>query len=148
MKSHLEIGRSGEEIAREFLKERGYRIVAMNFIAPIGHTRSGRILTGEIDLIAYDTSADPQILTFIEVKTRRREIFASPESAVDKRKRKKIIRTARVYRRILGLSDAPCRFDVVSIIAPDKQNIEIRLFKGFFEIGPRTELFNTQGLRI
>lgn len=141
MKSHLEIGRSGEEIAREFLKEQGYRIVAMNFIAPIGHTRSGKILTGEIDLIAYDTSIDPQILTFIEVKTRSREIFASPESAVDKRKRKKIIRTARVYRRLLGVSDAPCRFDVVSIIAPDHQNVEIRLFKGFFEVGSRFESF-------
>ncbi|MGE0101465.1 MAG: YraN family protein [Blastocatellales bacterium] len=113
----------------------------MNFIAPIGHTRSGRILTGEIDLIAYDTSVYPQMLTFIEVKTRRREIFAAPESAVDKRKREKIIRTARVYRRILGLSGAPCRFDVVSIIAPDNQNFEIRLFKGFFEIGSITEPF-------
>ncbi len=41
--TNVEIGRRGESIAVEFLENKGYRVVALNF-------RAGR---GEIDIIAW-----------------------------------------------------------------------------------------------
>ncbi|MFN2482047.1 MAG: hypothetical protein ABR554_11360, partial [Pyrinomonadaceae bacterium] len=37
---------------------------------------------------------------------------------VDLRKQRQITRAARAYRRLLGLRDAPHRFDVVAVILP------------------------------
>src|SRR5574341_95760 len=114
--SHLALGEFGERLAVEYLQRQGYRVVATNFITPIGHSLTGRQITGEIDIVAYDESAQPFTLAFIEVKTRSSSEIAAPEAAVDVRKQRQIIRSARVYRRITDVSDEPYRYDVVSVI--------------------------------
>jgi putative endonuclease len=129
---HLELGERGEEIASEFLQERGYRIVAANFIAPIGTGRNGRRITGEIDLIAYDQTVKPFVLTFVEVKTRSSAEFAVPESAIDVRKRWHIVRASRVYRRMLSVENEPYRFDVVTIMIKQQSVVAVNLLRGFF----------------
>jgi putative endonuclease len=129
---HLEIGERGEEMAARFLRQQGYRIVATNFIAPVGYSRTGRPVTAEIDIIAYDESAIPFTLAFIEVKTRTSAEVAAPESAVDRRKQRQIARAARVYRRLLELEDEPHRYDVVGVLLAPNEAPSLSLLRGYF----------------
>ena len=111
---HFELGRRGEELAAAYLQQVGYQIVAANFTVPIGRNRNGVVITVEIDLVAYDGP----VLSFIEVKTRASDWFATPAANVDLRKQRQIMRAARAYRRIFGLTNAPYRYDVLSIVIP------------------------------
>lgn len=129
--SHLALGEYGERLVAEYLKRQGYRIVAANFIAPIGQGRDGRQITGEIDIVAYDESTRPFILAFIEVKTRSSDEIAQPETAVDVRKQRQIIRAARVYRRITDVSEEPYRYDVASVVMKSGAPV-VTLRRGYF----------------
>jgi putative endonuclease len=129
---HLALGARGEKLALAYLQRRNYRLAVTNFTAPIGHSRNGRALTGEIDIIAYDESTFPPTLAFIEVKTRTSAGIAAPEAAVDLRKQRQIIRAARVYRRLMRVLGEPYRYDVVSVLAPPGAAAEIALFRGYF----------------
>jgi putative endonuclease len=123
-----QFGAGGEDLAARFLLRNGYRIVLANFKAPIGRNRLGVAVTGEIDLIAFDES----VLCFIEVKTRRSDEFSSALSAVDLRKQRQIIRTAKVYRRIFRLTGIRFRYDVVTVLLHENKRPEIELFKNFW----------------
>lgn len=122
------IGDIGEELAAKFLVKNGYRLVLANFKAPIGRNRRGASVTGEIDLIAFDGN----VLCFIEVKTRSSDEFASPLAAVDLRKQRQIIRTAKVYRKTFHLTGISFRYDAVSIVLREKGSPEIEIFKSFW----------------
>ncbi len=116
------LGEYGEQLAVDFLLRRGFRVVCCNFTVPIGRNLRGAAVTGEIDIIALDED----VLCFIEVKTRSADDFASPLAAVDLRKQRQIIRTARVYRRIFGVASMDYRFDAVAVVAGDPPRIEHR----------------------
>jgi putative endonuclease len=111
---HLALGRRGEELAADFLRDLGFRLVAANFRLPVGRDRRGAVVRAEIDLVAYEGHT----LCFVEVKTRASDRFAAPEANVDLRKQRQITRAARAYRRLLGLAAEPCRFDVVTVLLP------------------------------
>lgn len=112
---HLLLGRAGEEMAADFLRARGYRLVAANFSLQVGRNLRGAPVHAELDLVAYEGST----LCFVEVKTRASDRFASPEANVDLRKQRQITRAARAYRRLIGIPpETPQRFDVVSVIIP------------------------------
>jgi len=115
---HLELGRRGETWAISYLERAGYHIVAANFAVPIGRNTRGAIVNAEIDIVAYDGPT----LCFIEVKTRASDWFAPPEVNVDLRKQRQIIRAARAYRRMLNLTEASCRYDVLSVILPPDED--------------------------
>lgn len=114
-RDHLALGRLGESLAREFLEGSGFRLVAANFSVPVGRGLHNRLILTEVDLIAYEGST----LCFIEVKTRRSDWFALPETNVDLRKQRQITRAASAWLRIFGLAESEHRFDVVSIIVPE-----------------------------
>ncbi len=97
------LGRHGEDIAWEYLKSRGYRILERNY----------RCRYGEIDLVAKDG----ETIVFIEVKSRRTAAFGDPEESVSLAKQKKISTVALYYLKDKGLHDRPARFDVVSVLA-------------------------------
>ena len=59
---------------------------------------------------------DEDFLCFVEVKTRSSDEFASPLAAVDLRKQRQIIRTAKIYRKIFRINEIKFRYDVVTII--------------------------------
>jgi putative endonuclease len=128
----LALGEYGEQLVADYLKRHDYRIVAANFIAPIGHGRDGRRITGEIDIVAYDESTRPFTLAFVEVKTRSSDEIAQPETAVDIRKQRQIIRAARVYRRITGVSEEPYRYDVASVVMKSGGAPVVTLRRGYF----------------
>lgn len=123
-----QFGAGGEDLAARFLLKSGYRIVLANFKVPIGRNRMGVAVTGEIDLIAFDEN----VLCFIEVKTRRSDELSSPLSAVDLRKQRQIIRTAKVYRRIFRLTGISFRYDAVSVVMKENERAQIELFKNFW----------------
>lgn len=126
---HFELGARGEALALDHLAQAGYRIVAANFSVPIGRNTREVIVNAEIDLIAYDGPT----LCFIEVKTRASDDVAAPHTNVDLRKRRQIARAARVYRRMFGLTSAPYRYDVVTVVAkPARPESRIELLKNFW----------------
>jgi len=114
------VGSTGERLAAEYLTRAGYRLVASNFKVPVGRNTRGVQVTGEIDLIALDG----ETLCFIEVKSRTSEAFAPAISSVDLRKQRQITRTARVYRRVFGITDMAFRFDVVTVVSGDEPKVE------------------------
>lgn len=126
--SKLGIGNYGENLAKEFLKKNGYKIVVTNFSTRLGRNFSGHTLIGEIDIIAYDQD----ILCFIEVKTRT-TTFLAPEKAVNLLKQRQISRVAKRYREIFNLKDDPIRFDVVAILLNEAQP-HIELKRDFFPL--------------
>lgn len=132
MFSTAELGAFGERVVIEYLQDHSYQIVATNFTTPIGRSLSGRMVTGEIDIVAYDHSTDHPILAFIEVKTRRSAEFALPQAAVDLRKQRHITRAARAYRRLLQLDEEPFRYDVATVIVREKAMPEVTLLRDYF----------------
>lgn len=130
-KTTSRIGQIGEDLTAQFLIRRGYNIVCSNFKVPIGRNTRGATVTGEIDLIAFDKD----VLCFIEVKTRSSEDFASPLTAIDLRKQRQIIRTAKVYRKIFSIKDIRFRYDAVSVILQENKRPKIELFKNFWTEG-------------
>lgn len=108
-----------EEMAAEFLKKKGLRIMERNF----------RCRNGEIDLIARDG----RYLVFIEVKYRKDRRSGSSFAAVGKQKQRTILKVALFYLIRNGFQDdIPCRFDVVGI-----DGEEIRWIKNAFEYRQR-----------
>jgi putative endonuclease len=111
-------GDEGEKIAVDYLTKNNYKIIDRNF-------RVGRL--GEIDIIAREN----EYLCFIEVKTRTSLIFGMPSEAVNKRKRRSIIKLASIYMNRYRLTENNARFDIVEIIVNTKtgqiivQNINI-----------------------
>lgn len=94
------LGPEGEDAASEYLRKKGYKIIARNL----------RLKGGELDIVAQDG----RTLVFVEVKTRRSEAFGGPAEAVDPRKREKMRSLA--LRYVSSLKEEPAaRFDVVSI---------------------------------
>lgn len=125
----VELGRRGEQFALEYLKHRaGYRIVATNVQIPIGRTRRGTPIVGEIDIVGYDGD----VLAFVEVKARTATDIARPEAAVDRRKQRTLARTARAYRRVLRLEAVSYRFDTVAVVFGEGSSPDITLTKGSF----------------
>jgi putative endonuclease len=130
--SHLDLGRRGEELAAAYLEQAGIRIVAANFVVPVGRNRVGAVINVEVDLVAYDG----ETLCFIEVKSRMSDWFASPEANVDRRKQRQIARAARAYRRMFDLVSEPYRYDVVTVVLPsgDKQDSgpDVQLLRNYW----------------
>jgi len=131
---HLELGRRGEQLAAEHLLANGYKLVASNFKLGVGRNRRGAVVQAEIDLVAYDGP----VVCFVEVKTRASDRFAAPEANVDLRKQRQVTRAARAYRRMLGLTGAAYRYDVVSVLLPPPRADgsvhapRLELFRGFW----------------
>jgi putative endonuclease len=134
------LGKLGEEFAAAYLDQLGYRLVAANFILPVGRNLRGAVVNAEIDLVAYDG----ETLCFVEVKTRASDWFAPPQVNVDLRKRRQITRAARVYRQMLGIENEPHRFDVVTVVLDDAATPRIELLRNFWtEDSLRKRRWNT-----
>ncbi len=117
-KEKNEIGKAGEEIALDFFKNKGYRIMEKNY----------KTVFGEIDIIAKDKDT----IVFIEVKTRTDISFGYPFEAVNPKKRKKIKNVALSYMKRFK-KELPSRFDVLSINFEEGRN-KIEHFKDAFEV--------------
>jgi putative endonuclease len=100
---HLQTGEWGEAVAAGMLKEKGYKILG----------RRVRVGTrDELDLVARDD----EVLVFVEVKTRKSEIYGRPASSVNKQKRHTLSRAAVRYVKRLKNPNIYFRFDVVEVV--------------------------------
>ena len=101
MAIHNQIGREGELAAKNYLESKGYIILELNW-------RNKRL---EVDIIAHKGN----ILVFCEVKSRTSSLFGEPESFVDKRKQKNIIKSAGAY---IGRKkwQGEARFDIIAVL--------------------------------
>lgn len=99
---HLKTGMWGENQAAAFLEAKGYKILSRRF----------RVTArDEFDLIARLG----ETLIFVEVKTRRSELFGRPVAAVDRTKRHNLSRAAVRYLQRLK-KPVNFRFDVVEVV--------------------------------
>ena len=83
MASHNQLGKDGEKLAEQFLREKGYEIMHKNW----------RYSYYEIDIIACCGN----ILHIIEVKTLNKTSLGYPEDSVTKRKFKRILNAAEEF---------------------------------------------------
>ena len=74
-------GKFGEELARSFLKNQGIEIIKKNYFTKYG----------EIDLIGIEK----ETIIFIEVKFRNSKHFGDPIESIDKKKKMRMIRSAK-----------------------------------------------------
>jgi len=81
-----QIGSFGERIAENYLKKKGYQILDRNFVFRI----TGDLQKGEIDIVAKKGDT----ISFVEVKTLKRNPDFLPEDKVNFSKRKRLIITA------------------------------------------------------
>jgi putative endonuclease len=118
---HLRRGACGEKLACRFLRRNGYKVLYRNFKG-----RSG----GEIDIVCRDNDT----LVFVEVKTRTREDFGRPFSAVDRQKQKRISRGGLAWLRMLDNPDILFRFDVVEVIMTNDAKPRVELIRNAFPL--------------
>ena len=117
-RARVTLGQIGEDLACRELERRGYAIVARRY------RRRG----GELDIIARDGAT----LVFVEVKTRDGREFGGGAEAITGLKRRRMVQLALDYLVRHRLTNAPCRFDVVSIDFNDGRP-KIELFQNAFD---------------
>lgn len=116
------IGKIGESLACEFLKEKGYVILERNF----------KCIQGEIDIIAKDISKGD--LVFIEVKTRRNFQYGYPAEAVNDYKQRHIYKSVKYYIYKNKVKNIPVRLDVMEIVIKDKKIFINHIIQAFDSI--------------
>ena len=113
------LGRWGERRVRRHLRRKGWRILARNW----------RHEGGELDVVA----ADPQgVIVFVEVKSRRDEMWAQAQDAVGPEKRRHLTHLAQSFVRAYKIKDRPLRFDVVAVVLPESGPVELRHYENAF----------------
>lgn len=118
-----QFGQSSEAWAEQFLRAKGYRILARNLRTPLG----------ELDLVAEDHG----VLVFVEVKGRTTDAFGGALLAVNRRKQQKLVRLASQYLAQRHLSDKLCRFDVVLVQGRPTEGGRIEHLQNAFEVSER-----------
>lgn len=102
MRSTNESFTKAEQKAKEYLLEKGYKVIFTNYAV-----RN----IGEIDIIAMDG----ETLVFAEVKYRSSDDYGDALETVSKAKQKKLIRAASYFLTQAGVKHGGLRFDVIGI---------------------------------
>lgn len=103
------LGNLGETIAANYLRNKGYEIIELNYT-----NLSGRKV-GEIDIVAKDLHKNE--LVFVEVKAREFQKYQNtlPEENVTYQKMRKLEKIAYFYLQQKNLINEAYRFDVISL---------------------------------
>ncbi|RKS96582.1 YraN family protein [Chryseobacterium defluvii] len=118
MAQHNEFGKKAEELAVEYVKKQGYKILTRNF----------RFQKAEIDIIAEKDN----IIAVIEVKARSTDAFMLPQEAVTKTKIRSIVSAANHYLEEFNKHNE-VRFDIISVLPDEKGNLSIEHITDAFE---------------
>lgn len=113
------LGNYGENVAADFLRASGCKILARNFQGP---------RRGEVDIVARDG----KLLLFVEVKTRHAGTRIRPLDAVNRSKQELIERGANAWLKQLGTRKLPWRFDVIEVLAADGKKPRINHVRDAF----------------
>lgn len=106
------LGGWGENLAAEFLAEKGYKVLERNARTPFG----------EIDIVACqegssagDRGRPAPLTVFVEVKTRATRTFGFPEGSINARKRQHMLAAAQSYMQAHPDLGVDWRIDVIAI---------------------------------
>ena len=114
------LGARGERAASKWLRNRGYRLLERN-------RALGR---DEADLVML--APDGLTIVVVEVKSRRSD-DTPPESNITKTKRRHLSRIGARLLQDKRYADRPIRFDVVTVVWPERERPVIRHFEHAFE---------------
>lgn len=106
MAAHNELGKIGEQLAFDYLIQKGYEIKERNW----------RYQKAEVDIIALKDG----VLAIVEVKTRSTDFFGDPKAFINKKKINLLVFAIDKYVRSKGLS-IEVRFYVIGIIRDGNQ---------------------------
>lgn len=95
------LGKTGEDLACEYLFNHHYKILERNF----------RKRYGELDIVAVKDDT----LVFVEVKTRIGRVFGLPEESVTPRKLAEVKQTAAYYKLLHPELPDSMQIDVIAI---------------------------------
>lgn len=110
MAAHNELGKWGENKAAEYLERKGYRIIERDW--RIGHR--------DLDIVAIDSG----MLVFVEVRTRRNNVFMEPELTVDRKKMRSLMIAANAYIKTHNI-DFDLRFDIITVLGTNDNDYKI-----------------------
>lgn len=113
------IGYNGENAVCDFLKRHGYEIIKKNFT----------IRGGEIDIIAKKGN----VISFVEVKTRKFNALSDGEQAITFSKKNLIIKTANAFINKFGQDDFFYRFDVAVVTMDNGKILKLKYYAGAFD---------------
>jgi len=100
MAEHNELGKLGEELAQDYLKQNGYTILETNWT----------FQKAEIDIIAQKAA----VLAIVEVKTRSSIEFGLPQDFVKPKKISLLVKAVNEYV-ITNDLEVSVRFDIIAI---------------------------------
>jgi putative endonuclease len=119
---HLKQGLAAEQLAAEYLRVRGLKILARNL----------RCKAGEIDLVCLDSG----VLAIVEVRQRERADFGGALASVTWAKRRKIIRTTQYFlQREKQWRHFALRFDVLGVEGLPDGAHRVEWVKDAFRVG-------------
>ncbi len=111
------LGKLGEKLAVEFLKEKGYKIIETNW-------RFGK---EELDIIAMDG----EYIVMVEVKTRSSDYFGEPEDSVTRKKQKYLVKAADNFICKKDINNE-VRFDVIGIVYNEGKPVFNHIIDAFY----------------
>ena len=117
MRQHIDLGRKGEDWAARWLIGKGFEILHRNW-------RYGRY---EVDIIAGRGNA----LHFIEIKSRRSDLYGHPEESVTPKKIRNMMQAALAWR-IQFPGHARVQYDVLAITIRPGAEPEYFLFEDVY----------------
>ncbi|AZA87509.1 endonuclease [Chryseobacterium shandongense] len=118
MAQHNDFGKKAEDLAADFLLKNGYKILVRNF----------RYQKAEIDIIAEKNN----LIIICEVKARSTDVFNLPQESVNKKKIKLLVSAADYYLQEFKVLKE-VRFDIISLLPDEKQNLVIEHIQDAFE---------------
>jgi putative endonuclease len=108
MSRNQSLGKWGENIAADYLIHRGYQILFRNWRSPYG----------ELDLIV----SKDDVISVVEVKTRRGTALGWPEESVTPRKQEHIINASQAFLdENEKYADYPWQVDVIAILVESEE---------------------------
>jgi putative endonuclease len=118
--STRELGAQAEAAARAHLQRHGLALVQSNY----------RCRWGEIDLIMRHADA----IVFVEVRYRSHSHFGGGLASIDKRKQRKLVRTAQHFLQHSASADTSARIDVVSCAPGARGKLEVNWLPNAIEV--------------
>jgi putative endonuclease len=101
MAAHNDFGKAGEQMAVEWLEQRGFELIARNW----------KFARYELDIVACRSG----ILHFIEVKSRHNDLFGKPEDAVNRQKGRHLLCAGEAFQNKYPRWEL-VQYDILSIL--------------------------------
>lgn len=108
MSTKISLGKYGENLASQYYKTRGYKIIAENYYCAYG----------ELDLVVQKSSK----IKIVEVKTRKSNDFGWAEESISEQKIKNLIKSYQCLQKTKKLTDY-CEIEIFIIEIGQKTKI-------------------------